>query len=327
MAEDMRNLLVLIPAYNDWDSVALLLPALDASMVGQGTVDLLVVDDCSRDTMPEPLLRQPLGAIRSVRVLRLRRNLGHQRAIAIGLTYAEQHLPSARVLVMDGDGEDLPSDVPRLLAESAAHPEAIVFAARHKRSESIGFRIGYATYRTLHRLVTGMGVNVGNFSVVPASAQRQLVVVSDLWNHYAAAVFRARIVHRAIPTSRGTRLAGKAKMNFSALAAHGLSALAVHGEVVGTRLMLASGVLGVIVFLGLCSILAIRFGTTLAIPGWATTAAGLAAVLLTQVVALSVLFAFFALAGRTAANFIPLRDYAYFVDHCHVILGSDTGAA
>ena len=73
-------------------------------------------------------------------MLRLRRNLGHQRAIAIGLTYIQAQMTTAyeAVVVMDGDGEDAPEDVPRLLARLEAEGgRSIVFAERTRRSESL----------------------------------------------------------------------------------------------------------------------------------------------------------------------------------------------
>lgn len=323
-----NRLVVVIPVYDDWESVMLLLPQLDAVLATQDvTAEALLVDDCSTRDRPASLGTLPLSAIQELRVLRLRRNLGHQRAIAIGLTHVEGARPDARALVMDGDGEDQPSDVPALLAESAANPTSIVFAARRKRSESVGFRVGYALYRGLHRALTGLSVNVGNFSVLPPRALRTLVVVSELWNHYAAAVFRARIPYRLVPTARGKRLAGTPTMNYVTLTAHGLSALAVHGEVVGARMFLASAGLAVCAAAALVSVVYVRLFTPLAIPGWATNAAGLAAVLLIQLLGLAVLFAFVILTGRSNANFIPLRDYGYFIDRLDVVIGPATPAA
>lgn len=320
--------IVMIPVHNDWEALALLLPRLDAVLVEAGRrARVLVVDDRSTAPCGDRLARLVLRAVTEVEVLTLRRNLGHQRAIAIGLTFVEQQRPVQRVVVMDGDGEDRPEDVPRLLAESERHPEAVVFAARHRRSESWRFRMGYGAYRALHRALTGLGVNVGNFSAVPASVLRQLVVVSDVWSHYAAAVYRARIPYLQLPTTRGRRLAGEPTMRVSSLTTHGLSALAVHGEQVGTRLFLGALLLSAIAALALGAVLVIRVATTWAVPGWATVAAGLAAVLLTQFIALAVLFAFLALTNRSSADFIPLRDYALFVDHVERVRLASAGAA
>ncbi len=127
-------------------------------------------------------------------VLRLRRNLGHQRAIAIGLAYLEAESPACQlVVVMDSDGEDDPQDVPRLIARAVqTEQQAIIFAERTKRSESLPFQICYHLYRLVHRVLTGRSVRVGNFSVIPRQRLESLVATSELWNHYAAAAFTSQ---------------------------------------------------------------------------------------------------------------------------------------
>jgi hypothetical protein len=215
---------------------------------------------------------------------------------------------------MDGDGEDAPADVPRLVDRLAATDgHAIVFAERRRRSESMWFRLGYALYRWCHRLLTGIPVRVGNFSIVPARQLERLVVVSELWNHYAAAVFKARIPYDSIPTERARRLTGPSKMNFVGLVAHGLSALSVHAETMGVRLLVLTMAAGLGVGTLIGAVLAIRFLTTWAIPGWATTATGFLAMLLIQAASLAVVFAFLVLHGRSQPSFLPLRDYALFI--------------
>ena len=92
-------------------------------------------------------------------------------------------------------------------------------------------------------LLTGIPVRVGNFSVIPAAQLRRLVVVSELWNHYAAAVFKARTPKATVPTARAPRLAGRSRMNFVDLVTHGLSALSVHSELIGVRLLVVAAVL------------------------------------------------------------------------------------
>ena len=61
-------------------------------------------------------------------------NVGHQRAIAIALAYLHDRVAPGAVLVMDGDGEDAPEDVPRLVARlRGQETPKIVFAERRKR--------------------------------------------------------------------------------------------------------------------------------------------------------------------------------------------------
>ena len=234
---------ILIPVFNDWAAVRMLLGDLDRALTAAGrSASVVLVDDGSTQPVPADLIGRPT-ALHRVSILTLRRNLGHQRALAVGLAYVEAHLPCRALVVMDGDGEDAPADVARLLDRFEAEGEqTIVFAERTRRSESTLFRIFYAAYRAAHWGLTGIRVRVGNFSVVPFSRLSSLVVVSDLWNHYPASVFRSRLPFTTHRTARARRLVGQSKMNFLSLVIHGLDAIAVFRDRVGVRLLVALAV-------------------------------------------------------------------------------------
>jgi polyisoprenyl-phosphate glycosyltransferase len=310
------SLLVLIPIYNDWDAVSQLLGHLDRVMQAAALAPrVLLVDDGSTMTVDTRIAQQSYSALERVDVLKLRRNLGHQRAIAIALAYVEDYIKPTAVLVMDGDGEDTPDDAIRLVKRSLeTDGDKVIFAERTRRSESAVFRTFYNLYRFAHLLLTGMPVRVGNFSVVPARQLTRLVVVSELWNHYAAAVFKAGLPRDTIPTARGQRISGQSRMNFVALVGHGLSALSVHAELIGVRLLLVSAIFGSVVCLLLAVVLSLRVATNLVIPGWATTAAGLLLVVLFETVAFAMFFVFLILHARSQPLFIPIRDYTHFVE-------------
>ncbi len=302
-----------MPVYNDWAAVAHLLPLLHLALPCPARV--LLVDDASPEPRDQPIPPQ-LSRVASVSILRLRRNLGHQRAIAIGLVYIYQNWRDIdAVLVMDADGEDRPQDLPALLGRFAAEDgRKVVFAARAKRLESAGFRFFYRLYRLLHKALTGVSVRVGNFSVLPPQALSTLVVVSELWNHYAAAVFRARIPHTSIPLARGKRLAGRSRMNFVSLLVHGLGAISVFSDIVGARLLAltAGAILLTVVLAGIVA--GIRLFTDLAVPGWATYVTGMLVIVLAQALIVSLALVFIIVSGRAAPSFLPLRDAAYFID-------------
>ena len=326
-SREADRLIVLIPIYNDWDAVGLLLPDLDRALSGAGlAADVLLVDDGSTTDAPEaapddsrggvPRQRsEPTHGVGRVNVLSLRRNLGHQRAIAVGLAFIEANLPCRAVVVMDGDGEDDPSDVPRLVQRMAETGDrSIVFAERTRRSESLLFRIGYFLYRHIHRALTGIRVRVGNFSVVPRVQLRRLVVVSDLWNHFAAAVFRARLRFETVPCERAHRLSGTPKMNLVSLTGHGLSAMSVFGDRIGTRMLIASSLLilvSAVAIVGL-GVAAVANGASLS--GWGAYGAGLLVMVLLQALLFSLVFVFIILASRNTSGFIPARDHVFFVE-------------
>jgi len=217
------SVVVCIPVFNDAKSAALLLDKLDA-VAASLPYDFAVVfvDDGSRHEECAAL-PGPTPHIPAVEVLRLRRNLGHQRAIAIGLSFIAAETDADYAVVMDGDGEDCPSSLPQLLAAAVeGSPHAAVFAERLKRHDGAGFMLGYRTFRLLHRLFVGRDVKVGNFSVLPRPVLERVVGVSEIWNHYAAGVFHARIPVVQVPIARGRRLAGESKMNLPSLVMHGI---------------------------------------------------------------------------------------------------------
>jgi hypothetical protein len=311
-----NSLVILMPLFNDWPACGKLLAELDGVLTEHGlTAVALIVDDGSIVARDATFAASNFNALLRVDILRLKRNVGHQRAISLGLGYVEANVPCEAVVVMDADGEDAPQDVPKLLARYREESrEKIVFAERTKRSESLFFRICYVLYRTLHWILTGHSVRVGNFSVIPRTRLRSLVVVPELWSHYAASVFASRLPYCSVPTRRKKRLDGKSTMNLVRLVTHGLTAISVFSETVGVRLLLASSLLAIVSLLGIGSVVAVRLFTHLAIPGWATVSAGILLVILLQTILSAIIFSFIILSGRNGAVFLPVRDYAFFVD-------------
>lgn len=317
-----NNLIILMPVYNDWGALSLLLPILDRELKADGlTAGILLVDDGST-TSPPKNLGTLFEAIATVDVLSLRRNLGHQRAIAIGLSYIEANHPQSSVVVMDSDGEDDPKDVPRLIRECVAHrEEKIVFAARTKRSEGWIFTLFYHLYRAVHFLLTGVRVRVGNFSIVPPHALKRLVAVSELWNHYAAAVHKAKLPLELMPSERSARLAGPPRMDMVSLVVHGLSAMAVFGDRIGVRLLIVVSAGMILTVTALVIVICIRLVTDLAVPGWATYATGLLFVMLMQMLLVILVFIFVILAARNATNVLPAHVYGQFIGDRQRIYG------
>ena len=308
------SLQIVIPVYNDWESLNRLLPMIDDTMASSGlAADILVADDGSQQTQP-PSWNCAWKGVQELRILRLKRNVGHQRAICVSLCHLNTQPDCERVIIMDGDGEDVPTDIPRLLYElGSTNGARVVFAERTKRSEGWVFSLFYFLYRTLHRVLVGHRVRVGNFSAINRQCLQSLCISWELWNHYAAAVFASRQPMSLIPTTRGNRLAGESRMNFPALVMHGLSALSVFSDRISTRLLLFSAAGSATAVLGLIVVTSIRLTMNLAIPGWATNAFGLLLLLLVQIVAFMLTACLVILFTRGLSQFIPARDFAHFV--------------
>ena len=306
---------VLIPCRDDWESLAHLVGQLDRHLGGRGGV-VTILDDGSEVppyALETSLRARPPVHLERVETVRLARNLGHQRAIAIGLALRAVASDDAPTVVMDGDGEDRPEDVPRLLDALGSGRGEIVFAQRARRSEGRAFRVMYRAYRAAQRVLTGVSIDFGNFSAIPASRLPTLAVTSETWNHYPAAVLAGRLPIRRVPCDRGARIDGRSQMGWTGLVLHGMGALSVFSERIGVRVVGASLALAAALAASIAVVVGVRMGTDLAIPGWATTATGLLAVLLSQSLTVALCFVLMVLHGRNSPRFIPSRDHVPFV--------------
>lgn len=319
------RIIILMPLRDDWRSASQLIQWIDQTdQLRKFIFEIFLVDDASLQKHEPETFQSAFSIVRAIRVLRLRRNLGHQRAIAIGLGYIQEHFKCDAILVMDSDGEDTVDGVVKLLNAYVQNDATkAVFAKRTRRSESLVFRVFYHLYRAMHYALTGISVRVGNFSILPAEYLNTLVVMSELWNHYAAAVFQSRLPFKMIPIPRGTRIAGRSTMNFAALVSHGLSAMSVFGEVVGVRLLIGSLLGCFLAALGIVAVIVVRFFTNLAIPGWATYATGTLLIIIILFIAIAASFTFFMLSTRSMLGFVPSRDYVLFADDVVTIYSNE----
>jgi glycosyltransferase involved in cell wall biosynthesis len=157
---------VLMPVRDDWSSAAELIRRLERIFASEACdTEIILVDDASLERCERDDFQINSSSIRVIRTLRLRRNVGHQRAIAIGLVHVQQTSSCDAVIVMDADGEDTPEGVSQLLrAYCEGRGRLAVFAERSRRSESLLFLFFYHLYKLVHRCLTGISVRVGHIS-------------------------------------------------------------------------------------------------------------------------------------------------------------------
>ena len=143
------QIVVAMPVYEDWESAFKLSANIDSVLCNNVELraKVLFIDDGSTaNTCPSEYGLKP-KAISDVSVLKLRRNLGHQRAIAVALAYIQKHYTGDALVIMDADGEDRPEDIPRMIdAMKASSRPTAVFAERGKRLEKPLFRFFYRLY-------------------------------------------------------------------------------------------------------------------------------------------------------------------------------------
>ena len=183
----MPDLYFVVPVFNDWVSFGHLVERVDEALSETDfTARIVAVNDGSLDEMESgPWAASSLRRVASVEVTDLVCNMGHQRAIAIGLSVVADREAQA-VVVMDGDGEDDPRDLPRLLSAFAGGGAHIILAQRAKRSEGLLFRTLYPVYKFAFRWLTGFSLSFGNYCVLSMPAVHRLVFMPNLWNSLPA---------------------------------------------------------------------------------------------------------------------------------------------
>jgi len=308
------KVLLLIPIHDDWQALQALLAQVQGLTLPQGLkLQALLIDDGSEQA-PPAFQRPASGALSGLSILQLARNLGHQGAIAVGLSHLAQAGGAYdAVVVMDGDGEDAPADILRLIdAWDTGGRKGAVFARRDKRSESLVFQFFYRCYQAAYRLLTGHGIAMGNFSLLPKPSLAQLSLYTELWRHYPATVKKARLPVELLATERAPRLQGKSQMNFHRLVLHGLGAIAVHSDIVGVRSLVAIlSVLAVCALGGLGLLFALLQHWV--VPGWAYLSLMTLSLVALQFLGSALIFSFLTLAGNSPLALHPQKDYKGFV--------------
>lgn len=307
-----ENFVIIIPQFNDWEALNLLIQKINADLNASilENTTLFIVDDCSSKDRTQPFAS--FGG-KEIKVLRLYRNLGHQKAIAIGLSYVAEHIAADKVIVMDADGEDAPGDINLLAERSLQEPGKIIFAERNKRTENLLFRSFYVIYKMLFKLLTGKVITFGNFSLVPQNRLQNLVRVSEIWNNYPGGIIRSRIPYDSVLTNRAKRLAGESKMNFVSLVLHGLSAISVLVDTTAVRILIFSIFMSGIAIAFIIFIIFLKLIGN-ATPGWASTLGSTLMILMLQSFLISLFLVFMVLQYRSQQHFIPAVHYRDFVE-------------
>lgn len=304
-----HSLIVVTPVYEDLEASSHLFKEL--ALQFKGGVFVVAVDDGS--------VKQPLditslqdAGIEGV-IVRLRRNVGHQRALAIGLAYvAERIQPEQRVVVMDSDGEDLASSIPSLLEPLESTQVDVVVAQRASRVETFRFKAFYAVYKRLFSLMTGRAISFGNFMALKPHALKRLVAMPELSIHVAGSVLASKLRTATSSQHRGPRYAGHSKMNFVGLALHGFKGLMVFAEDVLVRVGIACALIAALSILGIMAAVLLKllgFST----PGWFSVALGILVLMILQTGALALMTLMLTGVAR-ASSITPLSSYHDFID-------------
>ena len=222
----MNKIKILIPVYNDWQSVFELLKNINSevSKLG-GEFSVIIVNDGSTESRPEFLA--DLSSLKSIQVINMRKNKGHARCNAAGLKHINEKEEFDYVIPMDGDGEDRPEELSLLIEKTKEYPDIVVTANRVKRSEGFIFKLCYLAHKYLTLVFTGQTIKYGNYTCLPKSVVNAMVNEPATWSSFSGALAKIEKDRKSIPSERGTRYFGPSKMSFINLLKHSLSIIAV----------------------------------------------------------------------------------------------------
>ena len=311
MKNKKSNVIILTPVYNDWESFSVLTEKIFALSKKIKIINTLKIFPVNDGSISEPDRKKLRG--KKIKIIHLSKNVGHQKAIALGLAYIAKEIKCDCVIVMDADGEDKPEDIEKLLYSNMEIPDKIIFAKRSKRNESIFFKLFYYLYKLIFKTFTGQNISFGNFSIIPIKILNKLVHVSEIWNHYSSGVIKSKLPYITIPTKRGNRFTGKTKMNFYSFIIHGLSAISVQIEVVTIRILITTFSLMLLTIVSIIIVTYIKLFLDVNVPGWASDIVLGLIIFLTQTFVVSLILVFIILNYRTQRLFIPSIDYKDYI--------------
>jgi len=227
----MKKTKILIPVYNDWESVFKLLEEINKGLDGWGSdiadVSVLIVNDGS--TEARPVNNSIFENLNSITIINMKENKGHARCNAAGLKYINNEGNFDFVIPMDGDGEDRPKEIGSMLCKAYEDPNKTVTANRVKRSEGFIFKFCYFFHKYLTFIFTGQMIKFGNYTCLPKNVVNKMTNDAATWSSFSGSL--AKTVkdedRTSISSTRGTRYFGPSKMSFVNLLKHSLSIIAV----------------------------------------------------------------------------------------------------
>ena len=221
---------ILIPVYNDWQSVSELLDNIDLSLANVGhEISVLVVNDASNhDRVDNDKIFEN---IISIKILNMKKNQGHARCIATGLKYIYEKEDFDYVIPMDGDGEDRPEEIKEFINQIENSSGKPIVGKRVKRSEGLFFKICYEFHKFFTLTFTGKSIKFGNFTCLPKTTVEKMVNEKATWNSFSGSLTKVEKDLIEIPSIRGDRYFGPSKMSFYNLIKHSLSIISVFRKI------------------------------------------------------------------------------------------------
>ncbi len=217
---------ILIPIYNDWQSVFKLLENIDSQISTLNCeFSVIIINDGSTQQRSETSIK--LKYLKSVKIINMKRNKGHGRCNAAGLKYVFENEEFDYIIPMDGDGEDRPEEIKQFVDKIKDSPDVSVVGERVKRSESAIFKFCYQIHKIITLVFTGKLIKFGHFTCLPKSIVEKMIKEKATWNCFSGSLVKITKNRNSIPSIRGIRYFDQSKMSFLNLIMHSFSIISV----------------------------------------------------------------------------------------------------
>ena len=225
---------ILIPVYNDWQSVSKLIDEIDKLLISpEYQISVIVINDASNhDRLNE---NKEFKIINSYKIINMRKNQGHARCIAAGLKYIYEKEDFDYVIPMDGDGEDRPEEIREFINNIKNSNGQPIVGERIKRSEGLFFTICYNIHKLITLTFTGKSIKFGNFTCLPKTTVKKMIEEKATWNSFSGSLSKLEKSLFKQPSLRGPRYFGPSKMSFFNLLKHSFSIISVFRKAVLIR--------------------------------------------------------------------------------------------
>ena len=242
----MKTYKILIPVFNDWESLLSLLNNIHALKINNiAHIKVLIVDDCSSEILNKKI---EFDSFKDIEIIKNSKNIGHGKSIANGINYLSKKNDFDYLIVMDGDGEDRPEEVKELILKSINFPSATITANRIKRSESAFFKLSYNLHKILTLVLTGYSIKFGNFMCIPKQDLNLITSNKNIFVSFSGTVAKFIKNKIYIPSIRGVRYHGPTKMSFLKLIRHSLLIISVFREETAIRLAILFSIYAMLIF-------------------------------------------------------------------------------
>ena len=225
---------ILIPIYNDRDSLKLLIENINYEVKDlKSEISIIVINDASSqqiiDTYPN------IENIHSIEIINMKENRGHARCIASGLKYIFEKKEFDYVIPMDGDGEDRPEEIKNFIEIAESSSGKSIVGERVKRSEGLFFQLCYQFHKFLTLAFTGKSIKFGNFTCLSKITIKKMLDEKATWNSFSGSLKKIENNLVSMPSIRGSRYFGPSKMSFFNLLKHSFSIISVYRKTVLIR--------------------------------------------------------------------------------------------